>query len=151
MPTYLLVWNAENWGWETLDKDHEQYLQEGYFKIDWCCGNHKPMQIDSRVFLIRQGKDPRGIFASGLILSDPYPAPCWNPMSECHEGTVPTIDVKIDSFVNPNKEGILSREKLFGIHNSMQYWDIPISGIHIDPAVAGELEVLWKKFLGERV
>ena len=70
LATYLLAWNPRRWDWENID-DHVRELEvEGATVRRWGCANSTRIIDGDRLFLIRQGKEPRGIFASGVADSD---------------------------------------------------------------------------------
>jgi 5-methylcytosine-specific restriction enzyme A len=70
METFLLTWNPKKWPWDDLDADYEQVRKCGFLDERWTCGRSKRLRADDRVFLLRQGEEPRGILASGFVTSD---------------------------------------------------------------------------------
>ena len=70
--TFLLTWNPDQVRPEDLAEDAEVTQEEGLlFHRRWSTGPRKNLPPGSRVFLLRQGVEPRGIVASGWSLSEP--------------------------------------------------------------------------------
>jgi hypothetical protein len=45
--------------------------------MDWSCGNSKSIANGDRLFLLRQGEEPRGIVGVGYAESEPYRDTHW--------------------------------------------------------------------------
>lgn len=76
--TYLLTYNPKIWTWD----DHEDFLEtvrtEGVFEGQWSTGRRtQRIGPGDRVFLLRQGIEPRGIIASGEVVSTVYQEANW--------------------------------------------------------------------------
>jgi 5-methylcytosine-specific restriction protein A len=148
MATYLLTWNPKKWHWwgDNLEDD---FKKDGdtYFGV-WSCGNSKNIHTDDRVFLLRQGKEQRGIVASGWADSEVYEKPHWDEELKAAGKTALCIDVRLDILLDAGGETILSRSSLNkGILGKM-HWDTQLSGIRIPDDVASVLERTWADFLG---
>ncbi|RLC39437.1 MAG: HNH endonuclease, partial [Candidatus Coatesbacteria bacterium] len=78
MKTYLLSWNPEIWEWDDLDDEINTIKEKGFVEGRWSCGRTKIIKPGDYFFLIRLGKEPKGIFASGRIISDVYEDEHWN-------------------------------------------------------------------------
>src|SRR5688500_2345715 len=70
MATYLLTWNPEKWKWENLLDDIAELSRKGSLEFAWSSGVTKKIEPNDRVFLIKLGKPPRGIVASGWATSN---------------------------------------------------------------------------------
>jgi len=78
MPTYLMTWNPDRWAWEEIgDAAEATAAGEGY-QSRWSSGNTKTIKRGERVFLLRQGQEPKGIVGTGWTTSDSYEADHWN-------------------------------------------------------------------------
>src|SRR5205085_4231923 len=114
---------------------------------DWSCDRSKNVQVDDRVFLIRLGKEPRGIVASGWADTTPYEDEHWNKNLAAAGKTTLYIGVRFDVLLNPSVEKIFPRKSLDrGILGKM-HWDSQLSGIRIPDDVASILEEEWAAFL----
>lgn len=85
LATYLLAWNPRRWDWEAID-DHVQELErKGATVRRWSCANSRRIREGDRLFLIRQGEEPRGIFASGVADSNWYEDLHWDEAGVLNE------------------------------------------------------------------
>lgn len=72
LTTYLLTWNPDKWKWTELP-NQVKALARGETVVDeWSTGGRVNMEPGARLFILRQGSDPRGIFASGIATSHVY-------------------------------------------------------------------------------
>jgi 5-methylcytosine-specific restriction protein A len=143
MKTYLLTWNPKKFDWNTLEQDIARIQEFGFHKDRWSCGRNKSIVPGSRVFMLRQGKEPRGIFASGHVLSQPFEDIHWTD----GEKTSLYIDIRLDTLLNPENEPILPRYLLNNDILNHVNWDTQASGISIREDVAKVLEQIWENFL----
>jgi 5-methylcytosine-specific restriction protein A len=72
MGTYLLTWNPNRWAWTDLTLMAHRVREEGSALMRWSCGNTRRIEAGDRVFLLRQGAEPKGILASGMVIEPPY-------------------------------------------------------------------------------
>ena len=87
------------------------------------------------------GAEPRGIFASGYVASEPF-------FGKNHRGKENyRVLVDFDVLLNPNKETILTLDILKIGRMEKQQWSPQGSGISIKPELTEELEALWQDFL----
>lgn len=78
MATFLLAWNPKNFKWPELAKDIEEVASVSRLIGNWSSGSRKHLPLGSRLFLIRLGRDPRGIIGSGWSISEPYEDEHWD-------------------------------------------------------------------------
>jgi hypothetical protein len=71
MATYLLVWNPNHWFWAELPEVVKRVGRGEPVISRWSCGSNKRIAIGDRVFLMRLGREPRGIFGSGTVVDEP--------------------------------------------------------------------------------
>jgi 5-methylcytosine-specific restriction protein A len=153
--TYLLTWNPNRWQWteEEIQEDIAQLRKLGpeeFYRVNdyarWSIGtNYRRVQPGDRLFLIRLGSEPRGIFSSGYAASYPYPDDHWDNV----EGHVAWyVDVYWDTLLNPyDPRFMLLREELTFISTD-QRWSPPASGEEIKEEAAAKLEVEWQRLTG---
>jgi 5-methylcytosine-specific restriction protein A len=147
MSTFLFAWNPNRWNWEDLQESIEHLEKVGYVERRWSCGNSKSIRKGDRVFLIRLGKEPRGIMGSGYAKSSYYVASHWDGT----EGkTTNYIDIEFDILINPNKNKLFDKEYLeITDKNNLQQWFPQQSGITIKEKVLDSLESNWFNFIQE--
>jgi hypothetical protein len=143
MKAYLFGWNPLKWPWEDLDNDIKKLSQTANLKDNWSVVSHKSIQPGDRAYIVRVGVEPKGIFASGFISSQPYQA--------FRNGrTYYRIEITLDVLLHPGKEQILAMEILKTGSLAEQNWTPQASGISIKPQLVDELEGVWLNFLGTK-
>lgn len=150
MSTYLLTWSPKKWEWHDLSKRIGEIRRKGFCITDWSCGNNKSIAKGSRLFLLRQGEEPRGIVGAGWAESEPYEEIHWREEKAKAGRTTMYLRVRWEKLLNPERESIFPREWLNKGVLSMINWNTQISGINIWPEVAEVLEERWAEFLDER-
>jgi hypothetical protein len=136
MSAYLFGWNPQKFGWTDIDDDILKIKTEGYLEENWSVASYKTIQPGDRAFIMRLGVEPKGIFASGVISSEPYVA--FRNGRPYHR-----INIKLDVLLNPDKEQILTLDILKMSNLANQNWTPQASGISIRPELLKELEGLW--------
>jgi hypothetical protein len=58
--TYLLTWNPNSWHWDNLEVQVRATAEGRQIDDRWSCGNTKQIRVGDRLFLLRQGVEPRG-------------------------------------------------------------------------------------------
>ncbi len=145
MATYLLTWNPKRWKWDGLAADANEVAERGRLVRRWSCGNTKRIEQGDRVFLLRQGLEPRGIIASGSVTTPSYQDDHWDP-----ERDTPGwfVEVEFDALQDPETDPILPRERLDAPEFADVYWNTQASGTSIPPHVAEALEREWGSVIG---
>lgn len=140
---YLLTWNSLRWPWPELGQEAGRVTAGEVITSRWGCGRNKHIQPGDRLFLLKQGAEPRGIFASGTAVSTPFAALHWDDEKAALGVHSNYVELQFDTLLLP-AESILRRDLLKG-HPILrqQYWDTQISGTVIKRAVLSELEKLW--------
>ncbi len=140
MKAYLFGWNPLKFAWADMDDDIKKLKTTGNLVDNWSVASHKTIQIGDRVYIVRLGVEPKGIFASGVISSEPYIA--FQKGRHYHR-----IEISIDTLLNPDKELILTMDILKTGDLAAQTWSPQASGISIKPQLTDELEGVWLNFL----
>ena len=144
--TYLLTWNPTRWQWTSLLDDVKRVAESGGIDDRWSSGNTKRINPGDRLFLLRQGLEPRGIMGSGHAASTVYQGASWDP----HHDTANYVDLRFDALLDPLVDGVLPLARLHSGPLAGVNWNTQSSGISIDDAAAARLEELWLDFLEER-
>lgn len=145
MNTFLFVWNPDRWDWTDLEESIDRFEKIGYEEIRWSCGNSKSIIKGDRVFLVRLGKDPRGIMGSGYAKSSYYIAPHWDGTNG---KTANYIDIEFDILINPAKNTLLGNQYFESIDPmGIQQWFPQQSGISIKSEITDLLESIWFDFI----
>lgn len=150
MSKYLLTWSPKKWQWTDLSKRISEIKKKGSCLTDWSCGNNKSIAKGDRLFLLRQGEEPRGIVGAGYAVSAPYEEIHWREEKAQLGRTTMYLKVRWETLLNPETESIFPREWLNEGLLSKVNWNTQISGITIRPEAAKVLEGRWLNFLNER-
>ena len=150
MSTYLLTWNPKKWQWKDLSRSIGEIKSKGFCITDWSCGNNKSIAKGDRLFLLRQGEEPRGIVGAGWAESEPFEETHWRKEKAKLGRTTMYVMVKWETLLNPETESIFPREWLNEVELSRVNWNTQISGITIRPEVADVLNNRWADFLSKR-
>jgi 5-methylcytosine-specific restriction protein A len=148
--TYLLTWNPRKWRWTDLPKRIDEILRKEFCFTDWSCGNNKSIERGDRLFLLRQGEEPRGIVGAGWAESEPYEEIHWREEKAQVGRTTMYLKVRWETLLNSETESIFPREWLNEGTLSKVNWNTQISGIHIRDEAADILEERWEAFLESR-
>lgn len=146
MNTYLLTWNPKRWPWRVA-RDVADLKAHGYHDGRWSCGGTKRIEKGDRLFLLQQGREPRGIIGSGYARSAPYEDRHWD---DSRQDKALFVDVRFDSLLDPDREGVLPLSHLQGGKLASVNWRTQASGISINPEAVLELEAMWSNCLVER-
>ena len=146
MKTYLLAWRTKRSQWDHLPETAENVKLGKNKSIRWSCGRSKKLKKGDRVFLIKLGEKPKGIFASGYIVRDSYEDTHWDYEKAQNGETSFFVKVHLDTLLVPGTDQILARELLNNQPFSDMHWDTQMSGISIPNHVASELEILRTSF-----
>lgn len=143
MNAYLFGWNPIKCPWPLLEEEisHVGLLIS---KESWTCISHTKVKVSDRAFFVHVGKEPRGLFASGVISTAPFKSKN-SKGKDCYR-----VHVTFDVLLNPLKSSILTIELLNMSSLSKQNWTPQASGIAIRPELVDELELLWIDFLESR-
>ena len=148
MKTYLLTWNPAKWPWADLADCIRQITTSGHYQERWSCGRNRRIVEGDRVFLLRQGLEPRGIVGSGRAISDVFDDWHWDEIKRAAGQRVWCIDVEFDTLLDAEHEPILLRAQLSEGMLGQMHWDPQSSGTTIPEDVAKQLEIEWATLIG---
>jgi hypothetical protein len=140
MRAFLFGWNPVKFEWVDLDQAIVKLRSGGTLEDNWSAASHKAIKPGDRAFVVRVGVEPKGIFASGIISSEPYLA--FRKGRHYYR-----VNIQFDTLLNPDKEPILTLNILKTGDLAKQTWTPQASGISIKPELADELEGVWQDFL----
>jgi 5-methylcytosine-specific restriction protein A len=145
--SYLFTWNPNKWDWVDLGESIEHLKDVGYVERRWSCGNSKSVQKGDRIFLVRLGKEPKGIMGSGYAKSSYYVAPHWDGT----EGKLANyIDIDFDILIDPKNNPLFYKDLLDSVDpEKTQQWFPQQSGTSIKLELMESLEASWFNFVQE--
>lgn len=141
--SYLFAWNPEKWNWVDLESNIEELQNSGKTTLRWSCRSHKSIRIGDRAFLVKLSTDPRGIMASGYVVSEPFLTKHWSG----EDKNIYHVLIDFEVILNPEKERVLTLDTLKTGNLKNQQWTPQGSGILIKPELVEELEAIWFDFL----
>jgi 5-methylcytosine-specific restriction protein A len=144
MTSYLFTWNPARWDWTYLQESIAEVKNNGYCRERWSCGVTKRIKSGDRAFLIKLGKEPRGILASGWVSSEVYPDKHWNKQSKSRDALY--VNVDWDTILDP-QVSIFPRDWLSSGVFLKMHWEPQASGTRIPEDVSDQLEKDWAKLL----
>jgi hypothetical protein len=93
-----------------------------------------------RVFLLRQGEEPRGIIAAGWATGPSFEDAHWNDDSDGNAWYAP---IRFDRVLNPATDPLLPSTAFRSGPLSRVRWNTQASGIEVPPDAAALLEEEW--------
>jgi len=145
MPAYLLIWNPDQWTWPEAAREAQRVREGGTVTTLWSSGVRKNLPPDSRLFLMRKGKRPRGLIASGWSTGPLVSREHWSGNGE----NALFVPLRFDSLVPPYSDQDLLPVELLqaALPNDVVNWDTPGGGIEIRDDALEVLEPLWAEHL----
>lgn len=140
LPTYLLTWNPDKFAFPEMSERVRERAEGRAVRFGWSSGNRTRMKRGARVFLMRQGVEPRGLVGAGTVDGDISEEPHWDPKQAAQNKTFHSVPVLWDALL---AEPAISREELFDRFPSGP-WDSAASGIEIGRANAASLAKQWE-------
>ena len=137
---WLLTWNPKKWNWADYDEAVSLTKSGKGYCISWNCAN-RHAKVGDRVFMVKLGdrSTPRGIFATGYIVSD-----FWEDenYSESKDNMIMYVGIILTKILDYRTDNIISIDKLKQLFPE-QTWNPRSSGITIIPEAAVGLLNLW--------
>ena len=148
MRTFLITWNPKAWRWSNLSRQAVAVQSGEIVKDRWSCGNRKDIEPGDRLFLLKQGAEPRGIIASGWAISKVFRAAHWDPHRASIGHETNYVRLRFDRLIDPDLGEVLPRSSLDTGLMAHVNWNTQSSGIIIDNGAASEVETAWARHLG---
>lgn len=149
MPTYLLNWNPRRWPWTNLAQEARQTIKGNPLPGDWSCGKTRKIRKGDRIFLLRQGIEPRGIMAAGWVTGrEPVLKPHWDAERADRGERTLFVNAEFDLILDPGAgHDPLPHSRLQTGALARVHWNIQSGGMEIEPSAAEELERVWQSHL----
>ena len=143
MKTWLITWNPQRYDWADFAHYIAAVEDYGSAVIGWSCGRTKAIEKGDRFFMLRQGPDPAGLFASGSIYKGPYLEQHW----EDRRKKQLYVDLVFDVL---NEKPLIERNILLSARTGYYAgaWRTQSSGVSIPPPIASKIERKWAQILG---
>ncbi|HWF44140.1 MAG TPA: hypothetical protein VG537_05830 [Candidatus Kapabacteria bacterium] len=139
MATYLFTWNPATYPFENLENTINRVSKGEEVEDRWSTGVTKKIRKNDRFFLMRLGQEPKGIFASGYVVSDaPFEGEHW--ASDLKAALY--VDIVYDRMVAPEGPLMLSLNRLEEIEPQFS-WTPQASGLTLPDGIADAVEDAW--------
>lgn len=145
MSAHLLAWNPNRWEWDDLPDVVAAFENGETLTKRWSCARNKSIGVGDRVFLIRLGKQPKGIFGYGTVITPSYEDVHWEDTRRKSQ----YVEFQIDWIVLPGRDRIIPRAELDKPPYLQMHWDTQVSGIRIPDDIATALRNKWELIDGE--
>ena len=135
--SWLLAWNPKNYDWEnveepfSLDTMFNRICSGGGYYDCWRCMSSK-IKCGDLLYIMKLGKEPKGIFAAGYAISDSY----------IDDDDVRVVDVLLTKAIDFRTESIIPQQTLKDLFPNQQ-WSPQGAGISIKPDAAKWLIEKW--------
>lgn len=109
MASVVLKWNPSKWPWPDLQQRLAEIGRDGATTIKWSCGNAQKVEVGDRVFLLRVGREPRGLVGIGTVTRAPFEDEHWDPARSADGTHARYVEVRFERL---DDEALMSTEEL---------------------------------------
>jgi hypothetical protein len=142
--TMIATWNPDNWSWPDRDEEVVRVEAGGILRGQWSTGSRKgDVEPGDRVFLLKQGDEPRGIIGSGTCASRIFQDEHWDPARAGEDANY--VLIEWDTLLGD--DDLLPHSQLVAGIPAGGEWRPQGSGTLLSLSNADELEALWARHL----
>lgn len=142
--TYLLAWNPKRAPWTERHGLMKKLAQGEPAVTQWGMIS-KAVEPGDRMFVIRLGVAPKGIFACGSALSSSYMDDHWNETKRAEGKRIRCVDLSFNELLDPDYDPIIALEQLQVAPFNEMHWMIQGSGTFMPGLVADALDCKWQQ------
>ena len=146
---YILTWNPIRWPWNELPGLASRLARGEAVSTRWSTGNTRQIAEGDRLYLLRQGVEPRGLIGSGLAASDVYEEEHWDSNRAKAGDLANYVDIRFDVLLDPDRAAPLSPSSMADPSLQAMNWSPQSSGVRVPEAAIEPLERVWRQHLGE--
>ena len=143
MFTFLMSWNPRRAQWKDRP-DLLRSLEQGQDTVTSWGVVSKQIRPGDRIFFIRLGVAPKGIFAFGAAISSSYLDSHWNETKQQQGKQARYVDIALTEMLDMDTEPLVGLEQLTDPPLNQMHWTIQGSGVMIQEPIADALENKWK-------
>lgn len=141
---WLFCWNPEHWSWDEIAETINRTAAGETVVERWSCSNSS-LSPGDKAWMVRLGSAPKGIMATGNIISEVYDAAHYEPAKAEAGETAQYVDIEFTRVLDVFKDNFITDDDLSRITIDKQSWFPQSSGIEIKARSAGLLEKIWDK------
>src|SRR5688572_1154272 len=101
MPSYALTWNPAEFPYADLSQRAMENRAGARIVISWGAGTRREYTAGDRIFMLRQGTEPRGVFGSGTALGKVTQGPHFNQERAARGDQSYYVPVSLDTLLDP--------------------------------------------------
>lgn len=142
---YVLTWNPHQFPWADLPSDLARVRAGSVAEWDWSAGNTRTIPVGARVFLLRQGEEPRGFFASGWTTRSVTVGPHWDAGRAARGDKASYVAFALETLLDPRpgRDALLDPRDFPPALAAAAHWAPFASGTAVAGEAAAALEALW--------
>lgn len=147
MAAYLLTWNpAKQFEWSGLPETADRVRAGDEQDDQWSCWS-KAVRPGDTLFLLKQGKEPRGIVGIGVATGAPSMRWHWRDGRKKQR----YVPLRWRSLLDPGVDAVLEVHHLPQGLRRRDEWRTRISGIVLPDAAARELLQIWTRHCSQQI
>lgn len=141
---YLLTWQPDAYEWGSLESDINDVAMGNPTTVDyWNAGHRKSAKVGDRFFLLKQGREPRGIMASGEVTSDVFQLPHWDEQKAAQGLKANYVGIRFDRLIDP--------DQVLPFHRLPLKYSPMASGQRVRPELVDEIQRRWDEHVPPRL
>jgi hypothetical protein len=114
MTAFLLTWKETGWPHENIERMVRMLGSDGHVDEPWRIAAHNMAKPGDRVWVLRQGRGPKGIFGAGHITGPPA-------QGKAGTGELRWMaPVRFEAFVDPLQRLLIAEDAVAGVLNPKQ-------------------------------
>lgn len=142
--SWLFSWDPKHYDWKEFNRLREAVIAGDEAITSWICTNGNVSPGDT-AFILRTGKDPKGIVARGNVANGPYEDLHWDPDKADVGEMAQYVDIQLTDVRDPAVDTFISLADLKRVTVDNQNWNPQESGIEIKQRSAKVLHGIWDK------
>jgi hypothetical protein len=137
---FLLTWKESGWPHSNILRMFRIYQEQGFVEEDWRFHAHRQAKSGDRVWLLKQGAGPKGIFGVGKILAPARRGDAGNGKQQM------MVRVRFSVFSDPKQQLLIDEPATRGVLSATQI-RMQASGYPLSDDQSESLEI----FLADRI
>ena len=133
---YLFTFKSEDWN--EFDEFLDKWSVDHSTTEEWSSGPSKSIPKNAPIFLMKQGKAPTGIIASGFTASENHPMKRWSSRKQKMVPGRANV-LRFTHFLDPEKDRLLNINDL-----PKKNWASRASGVGLPPSLFRDIKSRWR-------
>lgn len=147
MPAYLLTWNPLRYD-KRWSREAGRLARGQRVSAKWATGVNKSIKPGDRLFFVRVGNEPRGIFASAVATSGSYQGEHWDLERAARGEVANYVDFVFEALLDPDRDPLFDPRSIPALRSGN--WSPQGSGAGIKEKFLKTLEASWNQHLHTR-